>query len=126
MRGNPDRALRTRLGLPLGRVELWTGLLPLALKQYSFGPEHLLIYPPEQRIVELDQLLSRHVRQDWPPLALDHQIPHGRNRLDPAAFVRDLRVVRHKMELSTTVTETALLDFMAAHKMTHSVMDAVI
>ena len=101
-------------------------LLPLALKQYSFGPKHLLIHPPEQRIVELDQLLSRHVREHGPPLALDHQIPHGGNCLDPAAFVRDLRVVRYEMELSTTVAEAALLDFMAAHKMTRSEIDAVI
>jgi hypothetical protein len=30
------------------------------------------------------------------------------------------------MELSTTVAEAALLDFMAAHKKTRSVIDAVI
>jgi hypothetical protein len=66
------------------------------------------------------------VRQDGPPFALDHQIPHRRNRLHAASFVRDLRVVRHEMELSSAVTEAALLDLMAAHKKTHLVIDAVI
>jgi hypothetical protein len=66
------------------------------------------------------------VREDRTPLALDHQIPHRGNRLDPAAFVRNLRVVRHEMELSTTMAEATLLDFMAAHKETRSVIDAVI
>ena len=51
---------------------IWTALLPLALKQYGLGPEYLLVHPPEQRIVELDQLLSWHMRKDRPPLALDH------------------------------------------------------
>ena len=40
---------------------VWTGLLSLALKQ-GLGSEHLLVYPPKQRIVELHELLAWHVR----------------------------------------------------------------
>jgi hypothetical protein len=124
--GESGSSASNTVGFAPQQDELWTALLPLALKHYRFNSEHLLINPPQQRVVELDQLLSRDVRHDWPPLALDHQIPHRGNRLDSTTFVRDLRVVRDEMELSTAVAQAALLDFMAAHKMTRWVIDAVI
>ncbi len=98
-------------------------LLPLALKQYGSGAEHLLVHPPQERIVELDQLLSRYMGQNRAALALDHQIPHGGNRFHAAAFIRNLGVVRDEMKLSPAVAEAALLDLMAAHKKTHWIID---
>src|SRR5215210_3163885 len=124
--GESGSSASNTVGFAPQQDELWTALLPLALKHYRFDPEDLLIDPPEQRVVELDQLLSRDVGHDRPPLAFDHQIPHRRNRLDATPFVRDLRVIRYEVELSTTVAEAALLDFMAAHKVTRSLVDAVI
>jgi len=76
----------------------------------------LLIDPPQERAVQLDQLLAGHVRQDRASLALDHQIPHGRNGGLAAPFVGYLGVVGDKVKFPAPVMETPLLDFMAAHE----------
>jgi hypothetical protein len=54
--------------------------------------------------------------KDGAALPLDHQIPHGRDgRLAPA-LVGNLSIVRDEVELSATMAEATLLDFMAAHE----------
>jgi hypothetical protein len=59
------------------------------------------------------------VREHGPALALDHEVPHGWNRLDSAAFIGNLSVVGDEVEFPPPVAEAALLDFMAAHKEAH-------
>ena len=53
--------------------------------------------------------------EDWPPLPLYHDIPHGRDRRLAAAFVGNLSIIRDEVKLTASVAQATLLDFMAAH-----------
>jgi hypothetical protein len=79
------------------------------------SPEDLFVHPSEERAIQLNELLTGHMRQDRPPLTLVHQIPHGRDRRLAPPLVGGLGVVRNEVKFSTSVSDTALLDFMAAH-----------
>jgi hypothetical protein len=87
----------------------------LAWKGRGGGAEDLLVDPPEERAIELHQLLTRDVRKHGTALALVHEIPHrGDGRLPPA-LVGHLRIVGYEVKFTAAVVETTLLDFMAAH-----------
>jgi hypothetical protein len=76
--------------------------------------KHLFIHPAKQGPVQVDQLLSRYVREDRASLSLDHEIPHCRHCGLASALIRYLGVVGNEMKFPTTVTEAALFNFMGA------------
>jgi hypothetical protein len=88
----------------------------LALHQDRPDAEHLFIHPADESVVELHELLTRHVGQHGSPFALIHQIPHRRYRGNTPALVGQLGIVGNEVKLPTPMTQTALLHFMAAHR----------
>jgi hypothetical protein len=91
-------------------------LPPLALCGEGADPEDLLVHPPQERAIELQELLTRNVRQHGPTLAFVHQIPHRRDRRLPPALVGDLRFIGDEMEFAAAMAEATLLDLMGAHE----------
>lgn len=78
--------------------------------------EDLFVYPLEECTIQLDQLLTRNVRQNGPPLSFVHQIPHGRYGRLPPALVCHLGIIGYEMKFTAAVVQAALLDFMATHE----------
>jgi hypothetical protein len=78
-------------------------------------PKNLFVHPPEEGVVQVEQLLPGHVREYGPAFPLDHQIPHWGYRRNAAPLIGDLSLVRDEVEFPASVVEASLLDLMAAH-----------
>jgi hypothetical protein len=78
--------------------------------------EDLLVHPPQEGPVELEQLLAGHVRQDRTALSLIHQVPHRRDGGLAPALVSHLGVIGDEVEFAAAMVKPSLLDFMVAHE----------